>query len=274
MKVILSRKGFDDVNGGCPSPILPDGTMISMPIPDKSGNYSYDELAFPGGKTYAEVWKELASDVNHIARCHLDPDIRISTRKVPDNWVPAFGQRMQAQTHLENQHVNVGDLFIFFGYFCKTDYSNSTVSFEKGAPLIHAIYGYLQIGKIVKGLDVRQYPWHPHSDDSHIYEKGKMTNNTIYVASDQLIIDGKTTDLPGAGVLPYAEKRVLTIPGASNRTRWKLVEPFGVVPLSYHYSPDRIKNGYFQSCSRGQEFVFDEDDRVTAWAKSIILDDT
>ena len=33
MKVILSRKGFDSSNGGCPSPILPDGTLLSLPIP-------------------------------------------------------------------------------------------------------------------------------------------------------------------------------------------------------------------------------------------------
>ena len=33
MKVIISRKGFDSGYGGMPSPILPDGTMISMPIP-------------------------------------------------------------------------------------------------------------------------------------------------------------------------------------------------------------------------------------------------
>lgn len=33
MKFILSRKGFDSGYGGCASPILPDGTMLSIPIP-------------------------------------------------------------------------------------------------------------------------------------------------------------------------------------------------------------------------------------------------
>jgi hypothetical protein len=32
MKVILSRKGFDGVNGGMPSPIMPNGDTVSMPI--------------------------------------------------------------------------------------------------------------------------------------------------------------------------------------------------------------------------------------------------
>ena len=35
MKVIFSRKGFDSSYGGFPSIILPDGQMISFPIPEK-----------------------------------------------------------------------------------------------------------------------------------------------------------------------------------------------------------------------------------------------
>jgi len=33
MKFILSRKGFDSKSGGYPSPIFPDGSLISLPIP-------------------------------------------------------------------------------------------------------------------------------------------------------------------------------------------------------------------------------------------------
>ncbi len=35
MKVILSCKGFDSGNSGYPSPILSDGTMLSLPIPSE-----------------------------------------------------------------------------------------------------------------------------------------------------------------------------------------------------------------------------------------------
>jgi hypothetical protein len=39
MKVILSSKGFDSASGGKPGPILPDGTLISLPIPrDRPGS--------------------------------------------------------------------------------------------------------------------------------------------------------------------------------------------------------------------------------------------
>ena len=34
MKFILSRKGYDSQYGGEPSPVLADGTMLSLPIPD------------------------------------------------------------------------------------------------------------------------------------------------------------------------------------------------------------------------------------------------
>ena len=35
MRIILSRKGFDSSSGGVPSPIFPDGTTLSLFIPDK-----------------------------------------------------------------------------------------------------------------------------------------------------------------------------------------------------------------------------------------------
>ncbi len=271
MKVILSRKGFDSSYGGCPSPVLPDGTMISMPIPDDKGNCRYDELLFPDGRTYADIWKELNPHGIHAAFCHLDPDIRRNIRQVcPTGWQPAFGQRNAAEGHLENKEVGVGDLFLFFGLFRNARYREGKLSFIPGEKPMHAIYGWLQIGEIVRGIDVRRYPWHPHSDDEHIYgDHGKKCNNTIYAASDRLIIDGTDTGLPGAGIFSFSEKRVLTAPGVSRVTRWKLNEVFGKVPLSYHYDSDRVKDGYFQSVAKGQEFVFDEDPKVTEWVRKL-----
>lgn len=37
MKIILSRKGFDSSVGGVASPLFPDGTLLSLPIPDPQG---------------------------------------------------------------------------------------------------------------------------------------------------------------------------------------------------------------------------------------------
>lgn len=55
MKVILSRKGFDSSNGGIPSPIMPDGTLLSMPILDSAG-IPFSDIAWKG-MTYADILK-------------------------------------------------------------------------------------------------------------------------------------------------------------------------------------------------------------------------
>ena len=270
MKIILSRKGFDSGAGGSPSPILPDGTLLSIPIPDKTGNCSYEDLTFPTeGKTYLDILNALNPGRDYC-HCHLDPDIRTYIRKTPPEWVPAFGQIDASQTHLTSKGIKKGDLFLFFGWYKQTEYLNGKLSFVMGAPDLQVIYGYLQIGDIITGKDVKNYPWHPHSDDSHIYDKnGNTTNNTIYLASDYLDFDGIASKLPGSGVLSLAENRVLTEKGKS-RTRWKLNDVLLNVNLSYH-NKECIKDDYFQSRYRGQEFVFDEDRRATEWAKHIIM---
>ena len=46
MKIILSRKGFDSgkSNGCFPSPILPNGKIISFPIPSSDSCLSWDDI--------------------------------------------------------------------------------------------------------------------------------------------------------------------------------------------------------------------------------------
>ncbi len=58
MRIILSRKGFDSSNGGCPSPILPDGTLLSLPIPSKNDAVKYSGLYYED-KSYFQIIKEL-----------------------------------------------------------------------------------------------------------------------------------------------------------------------------------------------------------------------
>ena len=48
MRLILSRKGFDSAAGGVPSPIFEDGTMLSLPIPERGSGTTYDELRWGG----------------------------------------------------------------------------------------------------------------------------------------------------------------------------------------------------------------------------------
>lgn len=258
MKVILSRKGFDSAAGGIPSPILPDGTLLSMPIPADNAN-TYDEL-FVGEKSYMQILKELKPSFQK-SNCHLDPDIRKDCCVRADNWVAAFGQAGAALTHLENQGVGEGDLFLYFGWFRKTEYTpDGKLQFVKGAPDVHVIFGYLQIGKILKGADqMESVLWHPHVGY-------RDSLNAILVASDRVL----DLDKPGYGVFSYDERLVLTKPG-EQRSRWLLPQCLQGKNLSYH-SAKNIRDGYFQSAMRGQEFVIEADDDILDWVKSLMIE--
>ncbi len=59
MQIILSRKGFDSASGGGPSPILPDGTLLSLPIPE--------DTDFLGG---AVPYADLRVDAGLVRRRH------------------------------------------------------------------------------------------------------------------------------------------------------------------------------------------------------------
>lgn len=260
MKVVLSRKGFDSGYGGNPSPVYPDGTMLSMPIPSKDDFVRFDEISYKG-KSYLEIWNEINPKHKICNKCHLDPDIRKNIREVPDNWKPTFGQIGAAQGHLTNKHVEVGDIFLFFGYFQETEIIDNRLRFKPGTYGKHMLYGYLQIGEILIGDAVKSCKWHPHSNYT-------STNNTIYVASDKLIVDNKETKLPGSGTFKYSKELVLTKEGMC-RTRWALPDCLENAQISYH-SAKSHKNGYFQSAARGQEFVVSEDDNVTKWACNLI----
>jgi hypothetical protein len=58
MKVILSRKGFDSGYGGYPSPILPSGEMVSLPIPYQKNDIRYSDVK-TGESTCFNLMKDL-----------------------------------------------------------------------------------------------------------------------------------------------------------------------------------------------------------------------
>ena len=267
MKIILSRKGFDSTgeNGGFPSPILPDGTLLSLPIPDGINAIAYEQLHYKG-KSYADIISELTNGKFLFKECHLDPDIRkeVLTSR-PDGWKAAFGQSGAARGHLKNKEVEVGDLFLFFGLFRQTEEINGKYQFVKGTTPKHIIWGYLQIGEIIPEPTKEKYPWlipHPHLD-----RIGK-SNNTIFVARDTLSWD---KDKSGASSLTYRPELVLTKEGCSLCSCWQLPDFMKEADISYH-SKDSWKNGYFQSVGRGQEFVItlNKENLLQNWASNMI----
>ena len=279
MKIILSRKGFDDSNGGQPSPILPDGTMLSIPIPDNDSDtiITYDDLCFEG-KSYDELLRNLPRkkrpDYSKI-KCHLDPDIRPNVRKKRiENWKPAFGQTETSQGYLHNAGVTVGDLFLFFGWFYKTEFNNHgclryTCGYKDGLDFydhsdLHIIFGYMQIGKILNDPEeISKYFWHPHSSKYHL----KSKNNTLYLPSDHLTL---APEKPGFGTLKYDISRVLTLEGES-RGIWKAYD---------FLMPDKIIGQTRKNSAKGkglyyagiwQELVFEGTDEIINWILKNIL---
>lgn len=50
---------------------------------------------------------------------HLDPDMDRDAISREPGWQPLFGQVDAARSHLINQGVQKGDLFLMFGWFSK-----------------------------------------------------------------------------------------------------------------------------------------------------------
>jgi hypothetical protein len=117
MKVIFSRKGFDSSAGGVPSPIM-EGIPISFPIPTKQPtNCTFGDLAAPLPILVGDL---TAGAIGPNKACHLDPDISFHSRAIRlAGWRGALGQIGSAQSHLANNGVGPGDIFLFWGLFCE-----------------------------------------------------------------------------------------------------------------------------------------------------------
>lgn len=268
MKIILSRKGFDSENGKFPSMILPSGMLLSLPIPHQGDRTLFSELTCEGVSVLNLMHQLGMTEFNTETKCHLDPDINADMIARPKGWKGAFGQMGGAQGHLENNGVGIGDLFLFFGWFRKTEEDNRSMLRYVG-PHIHLIYGYLQIGEILKVTNSTSLPdWlidHPHTNREKYLHLQGGSNNTIYVATDELTF---LKGIPGYGCFKFHPKLVLTKPGES-RTRWDLPKEFQGLKITYH-SDSSWKDGYFQSAAKGQEFVIEDSPIAEKWGKAII----
>lgn len=262
MKLILSRKAFDSGAGKVANPILGDGSMIPLPIPDKQSPIRYDEIHV-AGQNLGTVASELTrgrTRPDHFA--HLDPDlVECAYPRLP-GWRPLFGQVDAAQSVLAREGVGPGDVFLFFGWFRRVTRIAGRLQFVQGAPDLHVIWGWMQIDEVipVNGAHPEWMTYHPH-----MVEGSRGANNTLYVARENLTLDGVALDLPGAGTFSHYDDRLrLTKPGAS-RSTWALPKWFAPdgsrPPLGYHADTARWtvnSDGVeLRSAARGQEFVLD-----------------
>jgi hypothetical protein len=261
MKIIFSRKGVDSAAGKTASALV-DGKPFSLPIPDG-----------PTSPTkYAHLAEPLASMANDLSNgrlaneqlCHLDPDIdEASLTNRLFGWRGALGQAGPALSHLRNQGVGEGDLFLFWGLYRQVQKFDGRWRFN--GPRRHCLFGWLKIGEIIDAgangtNSLASNPWlidHPHARD------GRSGQNTIFVAADFCEFDGKM--FPGSGV--FRQAMMLSAEHSRLPSLWAIpiwLNPhLGGTGLSYH-CPERFDGTFLQTVARGQEFVADIGQRSDA----------
>jgi len=281
VRLILSRKGFDSSAGGCPSPLFTDGSAYALPIPDHRSRIRYRDIRHQG-LNVGELLVGLTGDATRVdAGAHLDPDLIAGGYPRQPGWRPLLGQTGTAQSHLRNQGVTSGDLFLFFGLFRAVEPIGDRWRFVRGSKPFHGLWGWLQIGAIitVDELDAGELPWvryHPHLHGE------ADPNNTLYLASPRLTLAGQDTGLAGAGTFPHlASEHRLTAADAPSPTHWQLPAAFfpgpQQCPLSYHHNRERWqRNGdhcRLRCAARGQEFVLDlaQYPDLIPWLRRLLL---
>jgi hypothetical protein len=277
VRLVLSRKGFDSGWGGRPSPNLPDGGLVSLPIPEPrpaDAGIPYTRLRVRGeALTYARLLRRLGiravrypaaayrgerdRSVVRVpverARAHLDPDLLEQTAERATGWRPAFGQTGGAQRHLAGRGIGPGDLFLFFGWFRGT----------------RAVPGWVVVAVVVPVSADTALAWdHPHLGGRHLERYAR--HNTLYLSPDRLSLDSR---LPGAGAFHGFDPRLrLSAEGATRRV-WDLPMAFHPdrtpAPLSWH-GPRRWRregDRALLDTVRGQEFVVDVTPGIDAWVR-------
>jgi hypothetical protein len=236
-----------------------------MPTPTNFGSL---------GNGIAEVVYDLSrGKIIADAPCHLDPDLDGTSIPRKIGWRGALGQVGAAQGHLANQGVREGDLFLFWGLFRPV---RLAARWEYSGPAEHRIFGWLQVGEVlVTGSDpamtLKRFPWlhsHPHA------RSGWSPSNTLYVAGQELQIDGKPWGVPGWGL--YQRGLRLTAPAATGPSQWNvprwLNPKIGGVGMTFHPDTRWNESGTCIAASRGQEFVATIGDRADArkWISNLM----
>jgi hypothetical protein len=236
MRVIFSRKGFDSAAGKVPSPII-EGEPISLPIPTERRSKTTYRLTGLGEIVERVTKGRIGSD----NLCHEDP--------VFFNGRCVLGQTGVAQSHLENNGVDVGDVFLFFGLFACDNRDHH-----------HRIFGYMRVDEVrrlgslpSKGDSPPGFPrQHPHTIGEW------NANNTLYLG-------------PGAKARNAQPSLRLTKAGGPVSV-WSIPSWLKAAGLTYHNDPMRwLNDNELSVASRGQEFVSNVDDvAASKWLRAVI----
>jgi hypothetical protein len=281
VRIILSRKGFDSSAGGVASPILPDGRLISIPIPDPDAPFTYKEWQVTGIDAGQLVHDLTRGKVTARHKMHLDPDLRSDSLLTRDpTWKPIFGQHGAAGGHLIKHQVGPDDLFVFFGWFREVENHQGRWRFKKGAPDLHILHGWLKIETVYNPPPEAPPAWmkhHPH------FFGNRAPNNLLYVARDNFSIDDQI--VPGAGHFNFHKPELVLTKAGQNRGIWSLPRCFFPQTqdeaMTYHQNLSRweMQKDYtvLDSAKRGQEFIIEirkHNQDILNWFESLISTET
>lgn len=273
-QIILSRKGFDTASGGGASPILPDGRMLSLPIPYAGDENRYSDLRVDD-RSLLEVMRELGYvRYDERSSCHLDPDINRGLCERPAQWRGLFGQVDAALGHLRNQGVGEGDLFVFWGRFQHAVDTPRGLRFSGTA--FHAVYGYLEVGRVTDPSAGERVAWAPRFPHFGVGRTGGR--GRVYQAADRF----QDTRLAGSGVFRYSDALRLSDPDVGSVSVWRIPAAFHPDVggrLSYHINParwDEPQDGLtrVRTVGRGQEFVTVATPPMLEWARRLVTTNT
>lgn len=270
--IILSRKGFDSSAGGKPS-FLWNDKLYSIPVPQAYSGVAYKELQIDKNTSYWKIMEDVG--ITQYSDAHLDPDLRKEAmERENDPWLPIFGQADSALTHLLNEGVGEGDLFLFFGWFKEIErLEGGNFSYIKGKPDLHVIYGFLEVGEYFDAYEGSFHPKKAVQQHIHYQRKDGYTapeKNGLFIGSGQ-----PTFFKRKAGLFRFEESLILTEKPKS-RSKWLLPKCFfandGRCKLSHH--KEKVGVPYdskyrIKSVGRGQEFVAEMDDGIRAWVKTL-----
>ena len=147
-------------------------------------------------------------------------------------------------------------------------------------PTRHVLFGWLQVGEVLAvGVDLAAHrtlrPWlatHPH------LLAHAVPGNTVYVATDRLMLDGRDLGVAGGGAFGCFADPLRLSSGAGTRSLWRLpgwMHPSQAVRLSYHEDARRWAVAddvaLLRSVAQGQEFVAAVDPaRLAGWVDTLI----
>ena len=229
-KVVLSRKGFDSSAGGGYSPFDPQtGKYVVLPIPvdvserDICNSLKYEDIRLQSTCLPRYSEKNLKSLMKAMGKkakikgeeseyAHFDPWLGHCPWLAGDSnhSIGAFGQVDKAQSHLDNQDVGEGSLFLFFSRFTPIgqNWENRIVpdiSCEHLNEGLYFIYGWLKVKERIQKYenihDPRLLSRHPHATKRYFE---KHVNNTLYIADDFLFSD--RSHFRGCGYFPRLNK--------------------------------------------------------------------